>query len=178
MLGISTTVKYSQNSSHAKPVFGKVNCSRQTSSSWPKLWNVLKFEYESEAELIREKLEQFVTNILAEVQKRDKRFQSTLIQSGNVYEGAKVCQPDEFDFMIRIDSLTDKQLFRSCDKGEGYVKLALDEQEWEEFKDDKVFFNPHMLPRFFKKLVNASLNDAELPEGLTFQWVREEMYGT
>ena len=33
---------------------------------------------ESEAELIREKLEQFVTNILAEVEKRDKRFQSTL----------------------------------------------------------------------------------------------------
>ena len=54
----------------------------------------------------------------------------------------------------------------------------LDEQEWEEFKDDEGFFNPHMLSRFFKKLVNASLNDAELPEGLTFQRVREEMYGT
>ena len=38
-----------------------------------------RFEDESEAELIREKLEQFVTNILAEVEKRDKRFQSTLI---------------------------------------------------------------------------------------------------
>jgi len=35
-----------------------------------------------------------------------------------------------------------------------------------------------MLSRFFKKLVNASLNDAELPEGLAFQRVREEMYGT
>ena len=137
-----------------------------------------KFEDESEAELIRKKLEQFVTNILAEVQKRDRRFQSTLVKSGSVYEGAKVCKPDEFDFMIRIDSLTDKPLFRPCDKGEGYVKLFLDEQEWEEFKDEEGFFNPHMLSRFFKKLVNASLNDAELPEGLTFQRVREEMYGT
>jgi len=137
-----------------------------------------RFKDESEAELIREKLEQFVTNILAEVEKRDKRFRSTLIKSGSVYEGAKVGQPDEFDFMIRIDSLTDKPLFRPCDKGEGYVKLFLAEEEWEEFKDDEGFFNPHMLSRFFKKLVNASLNDAELPEGLAFQRVREEMYGT
>ena len=137
-----------------------------------------RFEDESEAELIREKLEQFVTNILAEVKKRDKRFQSTLIKSGSVYEGAKVCQPDEFDFMIRIDSLTDKPIFRPCDKGEGYVKLFLDEQGWEEFKDDEGFFNPHMLSRFFKKLVNASLSDAEVPEGLAFEQVGEEMYGT
>ena len=42
-----------------------------------------RFEDESEAELIREKLEQFVTNILAEVEKRDKRFQSTLINPLN-----------------------------------------------------------------------------------------------
>ena len=33
-----------------------------------------RFEDESEAELIREKLEQFVTNILVEVEIRDKRF--------------------------------------------------------------------------------------------------------
>ena len=135
-----------------------------------------RFEDESEAELIREKLEQFVTNILAEVKKRDKRFQSTLIKSGSVYEGAKVCQPDEFDFMIRIDSLTDRPIFRPCDKGEGYVKLFLDEQGWEEFKDDEGFFNPHMLSRFFKKLVNASLNDAELPEGLAIQRVGQGLF--
>ena len=136
-----------------------------------------RFEDESEAKLIREKLEQFVTNILAEVGKRDKRFQSTLIKSGSIYEGTKVCQPDEFDFMIRIESLTDKPLFCPCDKGEGYVKLLLDEEGWEECKDEEGFFNPHMLSRFFKKLVNASLDDAELPEGLAFQQVREEMYG-
>ena len=76
------------------------------------------FEDKREAALIREKLERFVGNILAEVEKRDKRFQSTLIQSGSVYEGVKVRRPDEFDFMIRIDSLTDKPLFQPCDKGE------------------------------------------------------------
>ena len=135
-----------------------------------------KFEDESEAELIREKLEQFVTNILAGVEKRDKRFQSTLIQSGSVYEGVKVCQPDEFDFMIRIDSLADKPLFRPCDKGEGYVKLFLDEQGWEEFTDNEGFFSPHMLSRFFKKLVNVSLTDTELPEGLAIKRVGQDVF--
>ena len=129
------------------------------------------FEDEREAALIREKLERFVANILAEVEKRDKRFQSTLIQSGSVYEGVKVCRPDEFDFMIRIDSLTDKPLFHPCDKGEGYTKLVLDEQEWEDFKDEDGFFNPNLLSRFFKKLVNASLSDAALPGGLAIKRV-------
>ena len=108
-----------------------------------------RFDDETEAELIREKLEQFMTNILAEVEKRDKRFQSTVIKSGSVYEGTKVCRPDEFDFMIRIDSLADKPLIRPCDKGESYVKLLLDEQEWEEFKDDEGFLNPHMISVLF-----------------------------
>ena len=135
-----------------------------------------RFEDEHEAVLIREKLEQFVANILTAVETRDKRFQSTLIQSGSVYEGAKVRRPDEFDFMIRIDSLTDKPLFHSCDKGEGYTKLLLKEQEWEEFNDDEGFFNPNLLSRFFKKLVNASLSDAELPEGLAIQRVNQEFF--
>jgi len=135
-----------------------------------------RFDDETEAELIREKLEQFMANILAEVEKRDKRFQSTVIKSGSVYEGTKVCQPDEFDFMIRIDSLADKPLIRPCDKGESYVKLLLDEQEWEEFKDDEGFFNPHMISRFFKRLVNASLRDAELPEGLAIKQVGQDVF--
>lgn len=133
-----------------------------------------RFEDEDETELIQEKLERFVINILTEVEKRDKRFQGTLIKSGSVYEGVKVGQPDEFDFMIRIDSLINKPSFHPCDKGEGYTKLILQEQEWEEFNDDEGFFNPNLLSRFFKKLVNASLSTAELPEGLVIQRETQE----
>ena len=135
-----------------------------------------RFEDESEAELIREKLERFVINILTEVEKRDKRFQGTLVKSGSVYEGVKVGRPDEFDFMIRIDSLTDKLLFHSCDKGEGYTKLILQEQEWEEFNDDEGFFNPNLLSRFFKKLVNISLSNAERPKGLVIERETQEIW--
>ncbi|KAJ7382858.1 hypothetical protein OS493_032496 [Desmophyllum pertusum] len=112
----------------------------------------------------------------SEVEKRDKRFQSTLVESGSVYEGVKVRQPDEFDFMIRINSLTNKPSLHSCDKGDGYVKLGLDEQGWEEFKDEKGFFNPNLISRYFKKLVNESLSDAEMPEGLVIQRASEDLF--
>lgn len=66
-----------------------------------------RFENESEAKLIRQKLDQFITNLTFW---RDKRFQSNLIQIGSVYEGVNVCRPAEFDLMIRIDSLINKTL--------------------------------------------------------------------
>ena len=134
-----------------------------------------RFENQSEAELIREKLEQLVNNILILVGKRDKRFQSTLIKSGSVYEGVKVGKPDEFDFMIRLNSLSDKASFHSCHKGEGYVKLGLDEHDWKEFKDEEGFFNPNLLCRYFKKLVNESLIDADVPDGLRIQRASQEL---
>ncbi|XP_068735128.1 cyclic GMP-AMP synthase-like receptor [Montipora capricornis] len=124
------------------------------------------FKDENEANVIRQRLERFVNNILAEVEKRDERFQTSLIQSGSVYEGVKVHKPDEFDFMIRINSLSNKPFFLPCDKGDGYVKLVTEDDEWIDFKDDEGFFNPNKLCRHFKKLINESLNFAEVPEGL------------
>ena len=134
-----------------------------------------KFENQSEADLIREKLERLVNNILTLVEKRDKRFQSTLIKSGSVYEGVKVGKPNEFDFMIRLNSLSDKALFHPCHKGEGYVKLQLDEHDWKEFKDEEGFFNPNLLCRHFKKLVNESLSAADVPDGLRIQRASREL---
>ena len=121
---------------------------------------------ESEAERIREKLEILVSNILTQVEKRDSRFQSTLVKSGSVYEGTKVCEPDEFDFMIRLNSLTNTPFLHPCDKGDGYVKLSLESREWEDFKDADGFFSPNLLSRFFKRLVSKSLDDIKIPEGL------------
>ena len=54
-----------------------------------------RFKDDNEAEIIRQKLERLVSSIQVQVAKRDKRFQSTLIQIGSVYEGVKVQRPDE-----------------------------------------------------------------------------------
>ena len=83
-----------------------------------------RFKDDNEAEIIRQKLERLVSSIQVQVAKRDKRFQSTLIQIGSVYEGVKVHRPDEFDFKVRIDCLTDKSLLYSCENNPGYLRLA------------------------------------------------------
>ena len=85
-----------------------------------------KFQDESDAELIRDKLETLINNILADVGKRDPRFQNTLVKSGSVYEETKVCQPNEFDFMVKITPLTDKPLISqsSCAKNDGYATCS------------------------------------------------------
>ncbi|CAH3143590.1 unnamed protein product, partial [Pocillopora meandrina] len=77
-----------------------------------------RFKNESEAELIRERLEILVDSIVTQMEKHDSRFQSTLVKSGSVYEGTKVCKPNEFDFMVKITPLTDKPsiLQSSCAK--------------------------------------------------------------
>ena len=53
-----------------------------------------RFINESEAELIRERLEILVNNIVTQIEKHDSRFQCTLVKSGSVYEGTKVCEPN------------------------------------------------------------------------------------
>lgn len=128
-----------------------------------------KFKDEDEADVIREQLEELVSNILVQVERRDARFHATLVQSGSVYEGVKVHQPDEFDFMIRINALNNGPLFHPCDKGDGHVKLTLNDDEWKEFKDEQGFFSPNRLSFYFKKLVNEALSDTEIPQGLSIK---------
>ena len=125
--------------------------------------------------MIREKLEILVSNIITQVEKHDSRFQSTLVKSGSVYEGTKVREPNEFDFMIQMDSLSNTPLLRPCDKGDGYVKLSLENREWEDFRGADGFFSPNLLSRFFKQLVNKSLNDIKIPEGLAVRRTRPSL---
>ena len=134
-----------------------------------------RFINKSEAGLIREKLEILVSNITTQVEKHDSRFQSTLVKSGSVYEGTKVREPNEFDFMTQMDSLSNTPLLRPCDKGDGYVKLSLESREWEDFRDADGFFSPNLLSRFFKQLVNKSLNHIKIPQGLAVRRTRPSL---
>ncbi|CAH3126321.1 unnamed protein product, partial [Porites lobata] len=118
---------------------------------------------------IREKLERLVSSILSQAEKRDERFKSTLIKSGSVYEGVKVHQPDEFDFMVRIDCLTNKLRLSRCENNPGYVRLDQRDEKWREFTDEKGFFSPNKLCRHFKRLVNESCSTIAVPKGMTIQ---------
>ena len=113
-----------------------------------------------------------VSRIQVQVAKRDKRFE-TLIQIGSVYEGVKVHRPDEFDFKVRIDCLTDKSLLYPCENNPGYLRLAQDDEKWKEFQDEQGFFSPNKLCRHFKRLVNESWSTIDVPEGMTIQEVKQ-----
>ena len=133
-----------------------------------------RFKDESEAEIIQQKLEMLVFSIQVEVAKLDERFQGDLIKSGSVYEGVKVHQPDEFDFMVGIDCLTNKPRLSLCEDIPGYVRLALDDEKWKEFTDEQGLFSPNKLCRHFKRLVNESWRTIDVPEGMTIQEVEQD----
>ena len=132
-----------------------------------------RFKDDNEAEIIRQKLERLVSSIQVQVAKRDKRFQSTLIQIGSVYEGVKVHRPDEFDFKVRIDCLTNKSLLYPCENNPGYLRLGQDDEKWKEFQDEQGFFSPNKLCRHFKRLVNESWRTIDVPEGMAIQEVNQ-----
>lgn len=136
---------------------------------------IARFKDENEVDLIRQKLERLVNNILTQVAEQDHRLQSTLIHSGSVYEGVKVHYPDEFDFMVRINSLTNKPSLRPCEDVDGYVKLVCNDDRWGEFRDEEGFFSPNMLSRHFKRLVNESWSAIEVPEGLVIQQTNQNI---
>ena len=132
-----------------------------------------RFKDESEAEIIRQKLEMLVSGIQVQVAKRDERFQGILIKSGSVYEGVKVHKPDEFDFMVRIDCLTNKPRLSCCEDVPGYVRLSQDDEKWGEFTDEQGFFSPNQLCRHYKRLVNESWSTIDVPEGMAIQEVEQ-----
>ena len=132
-----------------------------------------KFKDNNEAEVIRQKLERLVSSIQVEVAKRDERFQGVLIESGSVYEGVKVHEPDEFDFMVRIDCLTNKPRLSCCEDVPGYVRLAQDDEKWGEFTDEQGFFSPNQVCRHYKRLVNESWSTIDVPEGMAVQEVQQ-----
>ena len=54
---------------------------------------------------IRENVETFISKWKQKIAETDARFTGTLLQSGSVYEGTKVGEPDEFDYMLCLERL-------------------------------------------------------------------------
>lgn len=59
----------------------------------------------NEVEDIRENVEKFISKWKQKIAETDARFTGTLLQSGSVYEGTKVGEPDEFDYMLCLERL-------------------------------------------------------------------------
>ena len=93
-----------------------------------------------EVSLIQSRIRRVIRSILLEVRRENPFFRTTLINSGSFYEGTKVGQPDEFDFLIQLDSFSgpERYYFHELPCSTMMVFPA-DESAWE----DLCFFFPH-----------------------------------
>ena len=59
-----------------------------------------------EVRLIQSRVRKVIRSILLEVRRENPFLRTTLINSGSFYEGTKVGQPDEFDYLIQLDGFS------------------------------------------------------------------------
>ena len=59
----------------------------------------------AEIENMKRSIEEFMSKWAKKIAEIDDRFKGTLLHSGSVYEGTKVGDPDEFDYMLCLDGL-------------------------------------------------------------------------
>ena len=63
-------------------------------------------EYVQEITDIQVSVENFLRALLLDIEKDFPFFKTTLINSGSFYEGTKVGKPDEFDYFVQMDNLS------------------------------------------------------------------------
>ena len=63
-------------------------------------------EYVQEITNIQASVENFLKALLLDIEKDFPFFKTTLINSGSFYEGTKVGKPDEFDYFVQMDNLS------------------------------------------------------------------------
>lgn len=59
----------------------------------------------AEVENMKRSIEEFMSKWAEKIAEIDDRFKGTLLHSGSVYEGTKVGDPDEFDYMLCLERL-------------------------------------------------------------------------
>lgn len=94
--------------------------------------NYAKLPDNREIQDIQKAIEETVSLLLLNVASNDPRFESKLEPSGSFYEGTKIKQADEFDFMVCLSKLAGKCDVVYKDRKQRYIYLripTLDEDE-------------------------------------------------
>ena len=66
---------------------------------------------------IQTSVENFLKALLLEIEKDLPFFKTTLINSGSFYEGTKVGKPDQFDYFVQMDNLSQDIRFEELKHG-------------------------------------------------------------
>ncbi len=146
----------------------------------PQIRNQRLRELYKEAEFDREhqevkEIEETVRNLVQEIAegiaKKEPLFQNTVIQSGSFYEDLKVEGPNEFDFMICLEELSEPDVceikaipFRSV-PDPGYVHVQIQDPNFQRprrrftSKKKPNFLKPKTLLEKFKILIDEVLTE-------------------
>lgn len=146
------------------------------------MWNfLLSTYYERSEENAQEvdtvvlEVKQLVVEICNAVESYDKRFKMTIFPTGSTVEGTKVGRPDEFDFVLCIDSLgkmTSPVLRKKCLET-GFACLKFNEnppvKEVLPFCDSEGYFLALPFLQLFNKYLKRALYENRL-------WTRGNLY--
>ncbi|KAK3592436.1 hypothetical protein CHS0354_017234 [Potamilus streckersoni] len=75
--------------------------------------------------------EDLIASILSMIGEIDPRFQSTCIKSGSFYDGVKIGQADEFDFVAKIEPLSKQNILeaRVSKRKKGFVYVVVKDKD-------------------------------------------------
>ncbi|KAL3888216.1 hypothetical protein ACJMK2_000592 [Sinanodonta woodiana] len=124
--------------------------------------------------------EDLIDMILSMIGDIDPRFQSTCIKSGSFYDGLKIGQADEFDFVAKIESLSKRNILeaRESKRKKGFVYLVFKDKDtmktFSEFivkpdsdeclRNDDNVLDVRKFQSYFLDLVSAALKRIHIPE--------------
>ncbi|XP_063411953.1 uncharacterized protein LOC134694818 [Mytilus trossulus] len=117
-------------------------------------------------------IECFITSLLQKVGELDARFKSSLIKGGSFYDGTKIGEIDEFDFVALIDALSKEGVLeaREAKQKKGFVFLTVKDRgemkEFEEFIDTDGVICVKMFKQHFSDLLFSALSEIEIPENI------------
>lgn len=81
-------------------------------------------DMKAEVEIIKQNIERFMSRWAEKIAELDERFAGSLFHSGSVYEGTKVEDPNEFDFMLCLEKLA-QECSISYDEVTEYDKMII-----------------------------------------------------
>lgn len=117
-------------------------------------------------------IECLITSLLQKVGEIDARFKSSLIKGGSFYDGTKIGEIDEFDFVALIDALSKEGVLevREAKQKKGFVFLTVKDRgalkEFEDFIDTDGVICVKMFKEHFSDLLFSALSEIEIPENV------------
>ena len=113
-----------------------------------------KLPDDEEIKDIQNAVEEAVSSLLKSVAVSDVRFASKLTPSGSFYEGTKIRQPDEFDFMVCLSRLSEICETIYMDKSKRHILMKVLSHN----EDDALHPGLHLWSEFCEEIsVNADL---------------------